>query len=196
MKKRLQAKPPKDSWDALGWLSYLHHWRDDWVNPGGLPYEDFHSRFMLAIVPGGWIKETYGPTAIGREKKDIGKGHAAFLSIVFADQRPRQRDILAKDFFQKSLTAIRENDGHFFPDFWQAVQSCRECESNDQPLLAARRQIEFMTLAVILEDGEAEYTVKDLRKLIQRRFGRGIEAKALDKAMVRLSIQKPNGAPS
>ena len=39
---------------------------------------------MLAVVPDGWIKPGYGPTAQGKQRKDIGKGHVAFLDMYTA----------------------------------------------------------------------------------------------------------------
>ena len=76
--------PPIKVGDALGWFRYICHLKDNWQCPGGLDYEKFSSELVLAVVPDGWIKLGYGPTAQGKQRKDIGRGHVAFLDMYTA----------------------------------------------------------------------------------------------------------------
>jgi hypothetical protein len=172
---REAVKPPTDPWDAQGWWSYLRDWKDDWPSSGGLDYDAFLHRFILAVVPDGWIKPGYGPMAQRRQRQDIGKGHAAFLNLspLFDSlgrlllagngqeieiQIPR---VLSDYFFRESIKAIVSDDAKFFPDLWQAVTYWRKCVKTGEPWLKAKkRRLEFMILTTALEDGEACYAVK------------------------------------
>ena len=201
--------PPTDSWNASGWLSYLLDWKDDWPSPGGLDYESCLSKFILSVVPDGWIKPGYGPTAQGKQRKDIGKGHAAFLRMY----RTGIFDSFAKSltgngqeiqvpcgvvdyFFRESINAIVSDDAKFFPDFCEAVRHWRDCVKTGAPLLKAKkRRLEFMILTTILEDGDPFYSVTQLRKLVLKRFfpDKNVDLptrKAIDKVVTRLGIKK------
>jgi hypothetical protein len=205
---REAVKPPTDPWDARGWWSYLRDWKDDWPSPGELDYDAFLHRFILAVVPDGWIKPGYGPMAQGRQRQDIGKGHAAFLNMspLFDSlagllptgngqeieiQIPR---VLSDYFFRESIKAIVSDDAKFFPDFWQAVTYWRKCVKTGEPLLKAKkRRLEFMILTTALEDGEACYAVKQLRKVVLTRFPDESPKPAwkdIDKVVTRLGIKK------
>jgi hypothetical protein len=219
---REAVKPPTDPWDAQGWWSYLRDWKDDWPSPGGLDYDAFLHRFILAVVPDGWIKPGYGPMAQGRQRQDIGKGHAAFLNMspLFNSlpgllltgngqeieiQIPRGSSrrkageirllrVLSDYFFRESIKAIVSDDAKFFPDFWQAVTYWRKCVKTGEPLLKAKkRRVEFMILTTALEDGEACYAVKQLRKVVLKRFPDESPKPAwkdIDKVVTRLGIKK------
>ena len=128
---------PTDPWDARGWLCYLLDWKDDWASPGGLTYDSFLQRFMLSVVPDGWIKSGYGPRAQGKRRQDIGKGHAVFLRMSdLFDSLARlaatgngqaiqiSRNV-ADYFFKESINAIVFDDARFFSDFWEAVEHWR-----------------------------------------------------------------------
>lgn len=193
-------KPPTDSWDAEGWLRFLKSQTDDWNSPGGLSYETCWDRLILSVVPDGWIKPGYGPTAKGKERKDIGKGHATFLAmyrsgafnplaIAKNGEVTFDREIVDY-FFRRSVDAITEPDPRFFPDFWQAVEDWRECVEINQPLLkAANRNHEFMVLTALLEDGSPTFTVKRLRELVARRFKVDLSWKAVNRVKNRLAIR-------
>jgi hypothetical protein len=199
---------PTDPWDARGWLCYLLDWKDDWPSPGGLTYDSFLHRFMLSVVPDGWIKSGYGPTAQGKRRQDIGKGHAAFLRMsdlfdslaglaVTGNGQEIQISRNVDDcFFKESINAILSDDARFFSDFWEAVQHWRDCVKTGAPLLRAKnRRLEFMILATILEEGEPFYAVKSLRKLILRKFfpdqcTNAPTWKDIDQVVTRLGIKK------
>ena len=198
--------PPVKVCDALGWFRYVRHLKDNWQCPGGLDYERFSSEFVLAVVPDGWIKPGYGPTAQGKQRKDIGKGHVAFLDMytagVFdslAEARARKGKKIRFDravvdhFFRVSIGAIASNDSRFFPDFWQAVEHWRNCLENGEPLLmAANRRNVFMILTTLLEDGSPTFTVSQLRKLVNLKFKTTLTAKDVGKVVRRLGIRKPS----
>jgi hypothetical protein len=115
----VHVAPPINACDALGWFRYACHLKDNWQCPGGLDYEKFSSEFVLAVVPDGWIKPGYGPTAQGKQRKDIGKGHVAFLDLYTAgvfdslveararkDKEIRFDRAVVDHFFRVSIGAI------------------------------------------------------------------------------------------
>lgn len=179
-KKIAAPKPPADPWDALGWLRFLFDWKNDWHHPGGLDYDTFVSKFFLSVVPAGWIKAGYGPTAKPNERKDIGRGHAAFLRMyqvkvfdALAElEAAKARQVyfpaqIIEDFFRESIKTIVGNDPKFFPDFWQAVKDWRNRLKTGAPLLRANHKWEFMVLTTLLEDPSA---VGSLRESVLRKF--------------------------
>jgi hypothetical protein len=198
--------PPIKPCDALGWFRYARHLKDNWQCPGGLDYEKFFHEFVLAVVPDGWIKPGYGPTAQGKQRKDIGKGHAAFLNMYIAGVLDSLAQARAKKgkkarfdravvdyFFRASIGAITSNDSKFFPDFWQAVEHWRNCLKNGEPLLmAAVRRNVFMILTTLLEDGSPRFTVSQLRNLVNAKFKTTLTVKDVDKVVTRLGIRKPS----
>ena len=199
---------PTDPWDAPGWLSYLSDWeKDEWPNPGGLDYDTFRARFMMSIVPDGWIKPGYGPKAQGKQRQDIGKGHVAFLNMYLAGafdglaavpKKNNRRQISFPDyvvlpFFEQVIRAIGTNDSEFFPDFSQAVKDWRNCVESGAPLLKAKnRRLEFMVLVTILEEGGTSYPVKELRERVMRKFPdqRVPTWNDINRVMTRLGIKK------
>jgi hypothetical protein len=198
--------PPIKVSDALGWLRYSRHLKDNWQDPGGLDYEKFSHEFVLAVVPDGWIKPGYGPTAQGKQRKDIGKGHVAFLNMYIAGvfdllaqaratkvKEVRFDRAVADHFFLASIGAIASNDSKFFPDFWQAVEHWRNCvENGERLLMAANRRNVFMILTTLLEDGSPTFTVSQLRKLVNVKFKTTLTAKDVGKVVRRLGIRKPS----
>jgi hypothetical protein len=180
--------------------------KDNWQCPGGLDYEKFSHEFVLAVVPDGWIKPGYGPTAQGKQRKDIGKGHAAFLEMYTAGvfdslagaQTRKGKEIqfdraVVDRFFRASIGAIASNDSRFFKDFWQAVEYWRKCLEIREPLLmAAKRNHVFMILTTLLEDGSPTFTVSQLRNLVNVKFKTTLTAKNVDKVVRRLGIRKPS----
>jgi hypothetical protein len=198
--------PPINPSDALGWFRYARHLKDNWQRPGGLDYEKFFHEFVLAVVPDGWIKPGYGPTAQGKQRKDIGKGHAAFLDAYTAGvfdslaqarakkgKKARFDRAVVDYFFRASIGAITSNDSKFFPDFWQAVEHWRNCLENREPLLmAANRRNVFMILTTLLEDGSPRFTVSQLRNLVNVKFKRTLTIKDVNKVVKRLGIRKPS----
>ena len=198
--------PPIKPSDALGWFRYARHLKDNWQRPGGLDYEKFVHEFVLAVVPDGWIKPGYGPAAQGKQRKDIGKGHAAFLdmytagvfdSLAQAGARKGKKVQFSRAvvdyFFCASIGAIASNDSKFFPDFWQAVECWRNCLENGEPLLmAANRRNVFMILTTLLEDGSPTFRVSQLRNLVNLKFKTTLTVKDVDKVVRRLRIRKPS----
>jgi hypothetical protein len=202
----VHVAPPINACDALGWFRYACHLKDNWQCPGGLDYEKFSSEFVLAVVPDGWIKPGYGPTAQGKQRKDIGKGHVAFLDLYTAgvfdslveararkDKEIRFDRAVVDHFFRVSIGAIESNDSRFFKDFWQAVEHWRNCLEIGQPLLMAeKRNHVFMILTTLLEDGSPTFTVSQLRKLVNVKFNKNLTVKNVDKVVRRLGIRKPS----
>jgi hypothetical protein len=198
--------PPIKPWDALGWFRYARHLKDNWQCPGGLDYERFFSEFVLAVVPDGWIKTGYGPTAQGKQRKDIGKGHVAFLDMYTAgvfdslaqalarkDKEIRFDRAVVDYFFRVSIDAITSNDSRFFPDFWQAVEHWRNClETGECLLMAANRRNVFMILTTLLENGSPTFTVGQLRKLVNVKLKTSLTAKDIDKVVKRFGTRKPS----
>ena len=102
---------------------------------------------MLSVVPDGWIKSGYGPTAQGKRRQDIGKGHAAFLrmsdlfdslaglAVTGNGNKIQISRNVADYFFKESINAILSDDARFFIDFWEAVQHWRDCVKTGAPLL-------------------------------------------------------------
>lgn len=192
------AKPPADPWDALGWIRFIRDWKHDWPHPGGLDRDWFANRFMLAIVPQGWIKPGYGSLAGAKGRKDIGYGHAAFFQLFTAGTFESPDAIMAADFrpFQKALASAfiwGRHKPNFFSDFQQAWDMMRKCQASNKPLLFADvRRHEYFALVAMLEDPRPTYTVAELRKLVARRFPTETPTwAALDKVMTRLDIAKP-----
>src|SRR5215470_17865823 len=93
MRKATRSGPPDDPRDAEGWLRFLFDWEKEWHFPGGLSYDDFKRRFLLAIVPRGWVKTDYG--GIKGKRADIGRGHASFLKFYLsgASEKSNQKAI-------------------------------------------------------------------------------------------------------
>lgn len=202
----VHVAPPINACDALGWLRYACHLKDNWHCPGGLDYDKFFHEFVLAVVPDGWIKPGYGPTAQGKQRKDIGKGHGAFLDMYTAgvfDSLAGARAAKGKEirfdravvdrFFCASIGAITSNDSRFFQDFWQAVEYWRKCLEIPEPLLTvANRKHVFMILTTLLEDGSFTFRVSQLRKLVNVKFKKNLTDKNVDKVVRRLGIRKPS----
>jgi hypothetical protein len=193
----VHVAPPINACDALGWFRYACHVKKNWQCPGGLDCEKFFHEFVLAVIPDGWIKPGYGPTAQGKQRKDIGKGHAAFLNMyiagVFDSKEIRFNRTVVDYFFRVSIDAIASNDSRFFPDFWQAVEHWRKCLEVDQPLLQSdKRNHVFMILTTLLEDGSPTFTVSQLRDLVNVKFKTTLTMKNVDKVVRRLGIRKPS----
>ena len=91
MRKATRSGPPDDPRDAESWLRFLFDWKSEWHFPGGLSYEDFERKFLLAIVPRGWVKSGYGGD--GRKQLDVGKGHASFVKLYLSGalKKPNQK---------------------------------------------------------------------------------------------------------
>jgi hypothetical protein len=201
----VHVAPPINACDALGWFRYACHLKDNWQCPGGLDYEKFSHEFVLAVVPDGWIKPGYGPTAQGKQRKDIGKGHVAFLNLYTAgvfDSLAGARTTKVKEirfdravvdyFFCASIGAIASNDSRFFKDFWQAAEHWRWClEVRQSLLMAEKRNHVFMILTTLLEDGSPTFTVSQLRNLVNVKFKTTLTVKNVDKVVRRLGIKKP-----
>jgi len=189
------VKPPADPWDGLGWLRLLKDWEADWESPGGLDFESFWSRFVLSIVPDGWIKPGYGPNAGKLKRQDVGAGHMAFFEMFAAgafDALPAGQSVNFSSFLAGVVTAICRRDTRFFPDFGQAFKMMCDCGADSRSLLKARkRRHEFMVLAAMLDDSMPAYTVSGLKRKINRRFSDDpLTDKEVDKVMVRLGIAK------
>ena len=189
-------KPPADPWDALGWIRFIRDWKHDWPHPGGLDRDWFANRFMLAIVPKGWIKHKTGYGSFARQ--DIGYGHAAFFRLFIAGAFESLDALVAADFrpFVKNLaSAIIWDKTNFFSEVQQAWDMMRKCRASNKPLLfAGVRRLEFFALVAMLEDPRPTYAVEELRKMIVQRFklaDKSLTWKALDKVVVRLCIAKP-----
>jgi len=89
-----------------------------------------------------------------------------------------------------------EVDREFLNDFDQASRDWRDCVQLRQPLFQPTNRVEFMTLVVILEEGAPCYAVRDVRKLIERRFGcEDINPKNLLRTLKTLDIQRPRLEP-
>jgi hypothetical protein len=213
---------PDDPWDAESWLRFLFEWETDWHFPGGLSFCDFKRRFLLAIVPRGWIKIGYGGTP--GKRGDIGRGHASFVKLYLSGalKKPNRKAFgrlglevvsAATGTYLNYLlpcttgsnialvgsdrpTVSGEVDPEFNDDFGQASRDWRSCAQLGQPLFQPANRLEFMTLTVILEDGAPCYKVRDVRKMIERKFGCNIDSRRLDKTLRRLEIKRPAYPPS
>ena len=182
-------KPPNDSWDGLAWLRFLHGWKDEWPEPHGMSFDAFHHKLVLSLVPDGWIKPGYGPTAGERGRGDIGAGHAAFLTLFIAgafDSLPAGKGVNFGPFVASVANAICAKDTKFFPDFGQAFQTLHDLPSGEKLLFAATRRNEFMVLAVMLADLKSTYRTSQLRRDVEARFGNKVmDDKAVDKVIAR-----------
>jgi hypothetical protein len=213
-------KAPEKAWDAEGWLRFLFDWETEWTFPGGLSYDDFKRRFLLAIVPSGWIKTGYG--GIEGKRGDIGKGHASFVNLYLKGELKNPKPKALKQYAVESLSATTGRyifflepctgsniafvgsdrpiiseaiDAKFHHDFAQAMKEYHNCVELGKPLFQVRNHWEFMMLVVILENPAHCYSPEDLRKLILSKFGRKISPSTLYKTRTRLGIQDETRYP-
>ena len=167
--------------------------KDSWTCPGGMSWDWFKHRFILAIVPDGWAKEEFG-------RNEIGKGHVAFVNLYLRGALSELDSNSAAQFnatplLQSLLLAIKDGDKHFFPNFGEAAAHWRRCMSKGTRVLFPRkRKNEYLLLCTILEFPRPLYRVRDLVADVERLFReeaqkRQMQYNKVQKVVARLRIK-------